>query len=250
MIRAVTTQSSELQRIRAAYRDRDAAPGAAYSWTEPGYRFYMQELEWALLRDLGRVGVSLGGADVLEVGCGSGYFLHRMYEYGAARAVGIDLMEERIEGARQRYPALEFVAGDAAALAWDDASFDVVTQYTCLSSVLDPSLRRAIAAEMWRVTRPGGAVVSYDMRRTPAPIRALGRLHARRYGDGVPHTPTTPIELEELRAIFPGGELTHRIVSLNVDIGRQAARGRLLATAASALPFLRTHLLAIVRKPA
>jgi SAM-dependent methyltransferase len=245
----VANESAELERIRAAYRERDAAASAAYSWADAGYRFYMQELEWALLRDLGRAGVALGGADVLEVGCGSGYFLHRLHEYGAARAAGIDLMEARVEDARARYPTLELVAGDAAALPWPDASFDVVTHFTCLSSVLDPGLRRAIAAEMWRVCRPDGAIVSYDMRRTPAPIRALGRLHARRAAGDAPVTPTTPIELDELHALFPHGHLTHRVVSLNVDLGRQAARGRLVAMAAAALPFLRTHLLAIVRKP-
>ena len=76
-------------------------------------------------------------AGVLEVGCGSGYFLHRLYEYGAAHAAGIDLMDDRVAQGRERYPTLELVAGDASELPWDDGSFDVVTQFTCLSSVLD-----------------------------------------------------------------------------------------------------------------
>ena len=36
--------------------------------------------------------------------CGSGYFLHRMREYGAGDCHGIDLMESRIAEARERYP--------------------------------------------------------------------------------------------------------------------------------------------------
>jgi hypothetical protein len=146
----VANESAELERIRAAYRERDAAAGAAYSWADPGYRFHMQELEWALLHELGRAGVALGAAEVLEVGCGSGYFLHR--------------------------------------------------------------------------------------------------LRARRAGGEALVTPTTPIELDELSALFPHCDLAHRVMSLNFDLGRQAARGRLLAMAAAALPFLRTHLLAIARK--
>jgi SAM-dependent methyltransferase len=244
-------ESAEVQRIRDAYRERDAAPPSGYGWASPGYRFYMQGIEWELLKELTRAGVALPGAAVLEVGCGGGYFLGRFVDFGVARAAGIDLMEDRIAGARERYPTLELVAGDAAALPWEDGSFDLVSHFTCLSSVLDPALRRAIAAEMWRVCRPGGVIVSYDMRTTPAVIRALGRWPVRRAGaDGRPPTATTPIDVGELRALFPDGELQARTVSLNLDLARIAGRGRLLAQAAAALPFLRTHLLALVRKPA
>lgn len=250
MIRAMRNESAELERIRTAYRERDAMAGAGYGWADPGYRFYMQELEWNLLHDLRRAGVALANAEVLEVGCGSGYFVHRLLEYGATRAAGIDLMEDRIEAARARYPTLELVAGDAAALPWPDAAFDVVTQFTCLSSVLDPGLRRTIAAEMWRVCRPGGAIVSYDMRRSPAPIRALGRLHRWRARSQGAVTPTAPVEAAELRDLFPAGHLSVRVVSLNLDLGTALARrGRPFAAAARAMPFLRTHLLGIVRRP-
>jgi SAM-dependent methyltransferase len=246
----MSDRSGELDRIRTAYRQRDASPArSAYSWASPGYRFYIQELEWALLRELDRAGVALAGADVLEVGCGSGYFLHRMKEYGAATAAGIDLMEDRVAQARERYPTLDVVAGDAAALPFDDGRFDVVTQFTCLSSVLDPGLRRAIAAEMWRVCRPGGAVVSFDMRPTPPALRALRRLRRRAAVEQRPVTPTAPVSLPELRALFDQAVLRHRVVMLNFDLTGLAVRGRLVAQAAATIPLLRTHLLVIARKP-
>ena len=131
---------------------------------DPVYHVELQELEWALLEQLGRAGVPLSGVRALEVGCGGSYFLGRLLDYGAAGAAGIDLVEERIAVARERYPRLELVAGDATSLPWPNESFGLVTQFTCLSSVLDPTVRRAIAAEMWRVLVPGGAVVSYDVR--------------------------------------------------------------------------------------
>ena len=59
---------------------------------------------------------------MLEVGCGSGYFLSRFLDYGAAHAAGIDLMEHRIAQARERDPRLELVAGDASRLPWEDGS--------------------------------------------------------------------------------------------------------------------------------
>jgi SAM-dependent methyltransferase len=244
----------ELERIRAAYRERDSGSGGAgpaqSAWSRPEYRFYMQRLERDQLAALDRAGARLAGGRALEVGCGSGYFLHRLEEYGAAEAAGIDLMEERIAQARRRYPTLELVAGDAGNLPWEDGSFDVVTQFTCLSSILDPSLRARIAGEMWRVLRPGGVLLSYDMRRTPWPMRTLGRLRARRAGPpAAPVTPTTPIQLEELRRLWPGGELRHQVVTATPEVAALAVRTRWLAELLAAVPALRTHLLVTVRKP-
>jgi ubiquinone/menaquinone biosynthesis C-methylase UbiE len=62
-----------------------------------------------VLRALRRSDVPLVGGRVLEVGCGSGYFLHRLVEYGAAQAAGIDLMADRLNQARARYPNLELL---------------------------------------------------------------------------------------------------------------------------------------------
>jgi 2-polyprenyl-3-methyl-5-hydroxy-6-metoxy-1,4-benzoquinol methylase len=84
---------SELERIRGAYRERDAAEDSPYRWENPGYVTYMQSLERGLLRALADAGVKLEGARELDIGCRSGYFLHRLREYGAAECYGIDLME-------------------------------------------------------------------------------------------------------------------------------------------------------------
>jgi SAM-dependent methyltransferase len=245
---------TELERIRAAYRERDGGAGrgapAESAWSRPEYRFYMQRLERDMLEALGRAGARLAGGRALEVGCGSGYFLHRLQEYGAAAAAGIDLMEDRIAQARERYPTLELVAGDAGDLPWESGSFDVVTQFTCLSSILDASLRAQIAGEMWRVLRPGGVLLSYDMRRTPWPMRTLGRLRARRSGPPAgPVTPTTPIELAELRRLWPDGDLRPRVVTATPEVAALAARTRWLAELLATVPALRTHLLVTVRKP-
>jgi SAM-dependent methyltransferase len=187
---------------------------------------------------------------VLEVGCGSGYFLSRFLEYGARHASGIDLLESRVALARKRDPRLEVLAGDAAELPWDDASFDLVTQFTCLSSVLSPSLRQRIAAEMWRVLRPGGALLSYDMRVAPWPLRTIRRvaLSLRERGDSIATTPTAPVESTELRSLFPEARFEFLSVTLGTDIAASAKRSPGLVRLFGAMPFLRTHLLAIARR--
>jgi ubiquinone/menaquinone biosynthesis C-methylase UbiE len=242
-------EQSEVERIRAAYRERDAVVAGSSAWLSSAYRLRMQELESALLQGLSDAGVDPQGTRVLEVGCGTGYFLSRFLDYGAVHAAGIDLMEQRVELARCRDPRLELVAGDASKLPWDDGSFDVVTQFTCLSSVLDPDLRLAIAAEMWRVLRPGGAIVSYDMSGAPAAVRALRWAAALRHGGRIPAgTPTTPVPRAELERLFPGAPLAARRLTLSTDVAALTERSQPLSRLLAALPFLRTHLLATARK--
>lgn len=240
--------STESDRIRRAYEERDTGGTASvYSWENPGYAWHIQDLEWQLLAGLRRAGATLTGAQVLEVGCGFGAILQRMVDLGAAGGTGVDLSESRIEAARRRYPALDLRVADASALPFEDGTFDVVTQFVCLSSVLDPGMRQAICAEMLRVTRPGGLIVSYDLRPTPRPIQALGRVYARLRGLELDRgTPTEPVTVGALRAAF--GDLDARTVTLNYDLTGVAGRSRLLAYALASLPPLRTHTLAVARR--
>jgi SAM-dependent methyltransferase len=241
--------ASEAERIRAEYLRRDAGGAAGSSaWLDPVYRVQLQELEWALLDELRRAALSPAGARALEVGCGSGYFLGRLLDYGAAHAAGIDLVEERIATARERYPRLELVAGDATALPWGDGSFDLVTQFTCLSSVLDRGVRRAIAAEMWRVLAPGGAIVSYDVRVPRAPVRVFRRVAGAVSRRGEPGTPAEPVEVAELTEWFPDAQLRHRSVGVDPDIGGLLARLRMSPRLAARVPALRIHELVVARR--
>jgi SAM-dependent methyltransferase len=225
---------AELDRIRTEYRARDAASDSPYRWDNPGYVSYVQGLERSLLRGFDDAGVSLAGARVLDVGCGSGYFLNRLREYGAGEAHGIDLMEDRVAEGRKRYPALQLHVGSATELPFEDGEFDLVTQFTCLSSILDDDVRLAAAREMQRVA--GGWVLSFDMRglRRPGARPAAG-------------TPTVPLDEQELRRLF-GEPVLLRRTSLAFEVSELTGRHDLVARALGALPFLRSHLLGIWRR--
>ena len=220
----------ELERIRAAYEARDAAADTPYRWSNPGYVTYMQLLERALLRALEDASVPLAGARVLDVGCGGGYFLHRLAEYGAGECHGIDLMESRIEGARARYPALGWHVGSADALPFEDGSFDLVTQFTCLSSIVDDAVRTAAAREMQRVAGDDGRVLSVDMRSGGRPAAGA--------------TPTVGLDERALRSLFGEPRLLRR-VALRFDLAQVAGRHTLLAQTLALLPPLRSHLLGV-----
>jgi SAM-dependent methyltransferase len=220
----------ELDRIRAAYGERDAAAETPYRWSNPGYVTYMQLVERALLRALDDAATPLAGARVLDVGCGSGYFLHRLSEYGAGECHGIDLLASRIEAARERYPGQKWHVGSATELPFADGSFDLVTQFTCLSSIIDHATRAAAGREMLRVAGRDGRVLSLDMRRGS---RA-----------GSAGTPTIGLDEDALRSLFGEPRLLRR-VALRFDLAQVAGRHALLAQAlALARPF-RSHVLGL-----
>lgn len=248
---AGSPQATELDRIRRAYlaRDVSTAPNP-YHFLSPGYSFYMQLLEESVLDALRRAPVDLASARVLEVGCGSGYFVNRLSEFGAAASSGVDLMPGRIEAARQRYPGHQFVCADATALPFADGEFELVTQFTCFSSVLDPGTRAAIAGEMWRVLRPGGAVVSYDIRPATPAIEAMRWLGRKRRGDDEEPTPTTGISAQELRRMFPHGELRFTSAGLAFGLCGVVTRSALAARLMARIPALREHAIALLSKPA
>jgi SAM-dependent methyltransferase len=92
----------------------------------------------------------------LDVGCGTGTVSLTLAQRGAT-VVGVDTSESYLDGARRlrSHPSITYESGDACDLPYPSASFD-----GCVSTlVIDviPDVDR-VAAEMRRVTRPGGVV--------------------------------------------------------------------------------------------
>lgn len=244
--------AAEVARIEAAYRERDSTGmERPYRFTNPAYAFYIQLLEWSLLDAFRRTQVDLTRSDALDVGCGTGYFVQRLSDFGARSGTGIDLMPERVAAAQRRYPSQRFVCGNAAELPFEDGEFAIVTQFVCLSSVVDARLRRAIATEMWRVLRPGGIVISYDMRPEPWPIRVKSRIVALRAArqEPRPFTATVRISPQELARLFPDAQLDYRSVGLDFDFCSISARSYLAARLLAAVGPLRAHAIGLLVKP-
>ena len=102
------------------------------------------------------------GARVLDVATGTGAQA-LAFAPRAREVVGLDLSEAmlRIARAKNRFPQVRFVQGDATRLPWPDSDFDA----SCISFGLHemPSeVRTRVLGELSRVTRPDGKVVVVD----------------------------------------------------------------------------------------
>jgi SAM-dependent methyltransferase len=98
------------------------------------------------------------GSTVLDVASGSGNAAIAAARLGGV-VTGIDFVPTLLERARERARAerlrVDFRLGDAERLAFPDGSFDAVV--SVFGSMFAPDHRRA-AAELVRVTRPGGTI--------------------------------------------------------------------------------------------
>ncbi len=224
--------------VHARYARREALPAERYASFNPEVQARVQERQRAtakLLSSLGRG--DLSATDILEVGCGSGVNLLEWLQWGATpeRLVGSELLPDRVAYARPRLPAaVRLLEGDATQLALPDESFDIVQQSTVFSSLLDETFQQRLAARMWAWVRPGGGVLWYD------------------FTFDNPNNPDVRgVPLARVRALFPRAQVHSRRVTLAPPLARAVCRVYpALYTALNTLPFLRTHLLAWLAKPA
>lgn len=101
--------------------------------------------------------LDLGGARVLDLGCGTGGLSRRIArEAAAAHVTGIDAEAAQIARAAEKdAPDVSFLQGRGEALSLKTASMDAAIMMKSLHDVPIPSMDTALA-ELARVLRPGG----------------------------------------------------------------------------------------------
>lgn len=136
-----------------------------------------------------------GDEAVLDIGCGRGLVAieaARRAPRGYVTAIDlwreVDLGGNGPDAIRANAVAagvadrLTIDTGDARALPYPDASFDVVASMTAIHNIPDAADRAVAIAEAWRVTRPGGQVLIFDIRHArayAAQLKALGAVDIR-----------------------------------------------------------------------
>jgi ubiquinone/menaquinone biosynthesis C-methylase UbiE len=225
---------NEQERIRLAYSKRHTDE-AVYSLFNPGHLFIAQELEKELIKLLRRHQfISLRDKKILDVGCGTGWLLRELIKCGAKpeNLCGIDLRPNAIQEAKGISPNIDFRYGNAESLPFGSENFDMVTQFTMFTSILEDRMKQNTAKEMLRVLRRDGMILWYDYfvsKPTNPDVKGIGR--------------------GEIVALFPDCTLDFNRVTLAPPIARAVgAYSFLLCHLLQKIPWLRTHYLVVIRK--
>ncbi len=208
-----------------------------HSLLRMGNLLMVQERDRAVVGVLARHGyTSVEKVRAFEAGCAGGYNLRHMVQLGASPAniAGMDLDPQAVAYAREHGPGIAIHEGSATAIPEPNESFDLSMAYTLYSSVHDEDVAHGISHELFRITRPGGVILIYDMRRRN------------------PRNPAVhPVGEDDVRRWFPKCPMRARSITLAPPIARPLcdhapwAYGLL-----AAIPPLRTHALYVLRRPA
>jgi SAM-dependent methyltransferase len=233
----VSRKSAEAERVleENARRSREVDAELYAPW-QPAELFMCEGRRRTAWRLLHRCGVlPCAGDPALEVGFGRLGWLADLMGLGLRcfDLHGIELDSSRAEVAKAAFPSADLRVGDAAEMPWSDEMFRLVVVSTVLTSILDPVVRQAVADEVARVLRPGGAILWYDFR-----------------VDNPSNPNVRGISKAELKTLFPGFGHHLRTVTLAPPLARRVVPvSWTLATLLECLPLLRTHILGVLVKP-
>jgi ubiquinone/menaquinone biosynthesis C-methylase UbiE len=102
-------------------------------------------------------------------------------------------------------PGTHFLQADGSQLPLREHTFDLVLQYTAISSILDPDLRQRMCAEMLRVLKPEGLILSYDFWLNPTNKQTRG------------------LKLSEIHSSFVDCKIDYQRITLAPPITRRLA---------------------------
>jgi len=226
---------SDISRLRDEYADRARRLSGSdiYSVSNPANLFFIQGRQRAVLAALNKYGFSnLFNKRILEMGCGGGGVLTEFVFFGASpdNLFGVDLLFDRLKQANFVLPKTHFANADGSCLPFSPDTFDLVMQYTAISSILDLDIRRSICADLIRVTRPGGLILSYDFWLNPTNPQTRG------------------LRLAEIRQSFTGCLIEYNRITLAPPLARKLVPFSWgLAYLLEKLRVFNTHYLAVIR---
>ena len=167
----------------------------------------------------------------IEIGAGAGANIDFFRKLGikAENIVAAELLPERAATLREKYPKITVSEGDALQLNFEK-SFDIVFQSLVFTSILDADFKEKLAMKMWSMLKQGGLILWYDFKfNNPANKDVKG------------------VDKSEIKQLFPAvNEIVFYNVTLAPPVGRRV--GSMYEFVNSVFPFLRTHLITVIKK--
>lgn len=227
----------ERRRVLAVYARRKGEVDATlYEPWAAAHAFMQDTATRAAARMLRKAGVFPGHeAQCMEIGFGYLGWLAALIGWGVPEKNlhGIELYAPRAERAHEILPVADLRIGDASCLPWPEGTFHLVVASTVFTSILSTQTRGKVAAEISRVLAPGGALLWYDFA-----VNNPRNQNVRK------------VDRSELRQLFSALHGEIRSITLAPPLARfLAPKSLVLATLLETIPWLRTHLIAVLVKP-
>ena len=227
---------AESERLEEVYEKRN---NGLYTHFDQGQLYLVQQQDREMLGTLRSIGLSakkLARMRIFEVGCGTGYLLRNLIQWGAdpRLCAGADIRSSAIERGKRISPNLRMFYADCSDTGELADCYDLVLQNIVFSSVPREHLRRSLAREMVRITKPGGAILWCDLRyNNPRnqEVRAVGKNELMRLFDDC--------KLHSCKPILLAPPIARKLANIS----------KMMCDILYFFPFLRGHYLAVFFKP-
>ena len=150
---------------------RALAPRYAYRYSFEFSRLFQQDWHAEMISH-----VPEGAQEVLDLGCGTGFFLAELCEQHPS-AVGLDISFDMLKVSDQYVPGARLVTGDAERLPFEPGSFDAVF---CKGSLHHTRDHLGFLGNCRKALRPGGVLIMSEPCNDNPLIRAARTVMYRR----------------------------------------------------------------------
>jgi len=105
------------------------------------------------------------GANVLDVGCGTGFYIEMWEELGVKNIVGIDLANVAIKNLKQKYTGHKFYQIDIGSIGIGSLmnhKFDAISAFDVLFHIVDDTRYEQAINNIYSLLKPGGFFIWSD----------------------------------------------------------------------------------------
>ena len=166
---------------------------------------------------------------LLEIGAGNGTNAEIFLSLGfnIQNIYFNELLPERILAIKSNYPNNTIFRGNAIGINCDE-KFDIIFQSTVFTSVLNQVDRQKLAEKMLSLLKPNGMILWYDF-----------------IYNNPKNKDVRKVDVKELKLLFvKSSSIYYKKITLAPPIGRKVKKFYKLFN----IPFLRSHILAIIKK--